>query len=65
MTLKQLGTTMTKPLLLHFDAGLRQQAQAAADADYRGNLTAYLNALIKADAQRRAKASRRSLSPAS
>lgn len=44
---------MTKPILLHFDAGLRVKAQAAADAYHRGKLTRYLNALVKADVERR------------
>ena len=56
---------MTKPLLLHFDAGLRAKAQEAADTDHRGNLTGYLNTLIKADTDKRKKPSRRTPSPAS
>lgn len=47
--------TNSKPLLLKFDPGLREKAQQAADQDHRGNLTGYLNALIKKDAKRREK----------
>ena len=33
----------------------REAAQQAADKDFRGNLTAYLNSLIEQDAKRRNK----------
>ena len=40
---------------LRFDGSNRKAAQAAADKDFRGNLTAYLNSLIEQDAKRRNK----------
>ncbi len=44
-----------KSFPLRFDAGNRKAAQQAADKDFRGNLTAYLNSLIEQDAKRRNK----------
>lgn len=34
------------------DPDIAREAQARADTDHRGNLTAYINALIKADISR-------------
>lgn len=36
----------------------KKGAQKRADEDYRGNLTAYLNALIKADVEKAKKSKR-------
>ena len=44
-----------KSFPLRFDEGNREAAQQAADKDFRGNLTAYLNRLIEQDAKRRNK----------
>ena len=44
-----------KSFPLRFDAGNRKAAQQAADKDFRGNLTAYLNHIIEQDAKRRNK----------
>lgn len=40
---------MSRSLHLRFDAGNREAAQQAADKDFRGNLTAYINWLIGVD----------------
>ena len=46
---------MSRSLHLRFDEGNREAAQQAADKDFRGNLTAYLNHIIEQDAKRRNK----------
>lgn len=38
---------------LVFWDGVREDAQAAADEDFDGNLTTYINTVLKADAKRR------------
>ena len=44
---------MSRSLHLRFDEGNREAAQQAADKDFRGNLTAFLNWLIEQDHKRR------------
>lgn len=40
------------PFSFHFDEGMRDIAERRAEADYRGNITAYLNDLVKVDGRK-------------
>lgn len=57
MAKKQAPKRVRKPNFpFIFWDGLRDKAQAAADEDFGGNLTQYVNTLVNADTKARAKA---------
>lgn len=52
MSRKKQPPKRPAPFPLHFDNGNRDIAERRAEDDYRGNITAYLNDLVKDDGRK-------------